>query len=80
MTETSVSRAALGPRVAEARALWSGAEVTRLDPWPALCDAVTCFALHDGVVQYFDTNHLTNSAARRLAPILEPVFQNLRRQ
>ncbi|SIT18062.1 Peptidoglycan/LPS O-acetylase OafA/YrhL, contains acyltransferase and SGNH-hydrolase domains [Roseivivax lentus] len=77
VTRTSVPRDALGPRMAAARALWSGAEVTLLDPWPALCDAHTCFATRDGVGQYFDTNHLTNSAARRLAPLLAPVFEGL---
>ncbi len=77
VTATQVDRETLAPRTAAARALWSGAEVTRIDPWPALCDAEACFAIHDGTGQYFDTNHLTNRAARRLAPLLAPAFVGL---
>lgn len=45
-----------------------------LDPWPQLCDDVSCHALINGVGQYFDNNHVTNSAARRLAPLFDPIF------
>ncbi|MHA6326449.1 acyltransferase family protein [Roseivivax sp. CAU 1753] len=74
VTQASVARADLAPRIAGARALWSGQDVIRLDPWPYLCDADRCFAINDGTGQYFDNNHLTNTAARRIAPLFAPVF------
>lgn len=57
---------------AQAAVAASGAQV--LDPWPLLCDAFLCEAIRDGQGQYFDNNHITNSAARRLRTIFAPVF------
>lgn len=46
-----------------------------IDPWPALCSATECSALHDGKGFYFDNNHLTNTAARALAPLFASLFK-----
>lgn len=46
-----------------------------IDPWPKLCDASECTVMQDGESWYFDNNHLTNRAARALAPFFEPVFE-----
>lgn len=77
-TETQVAREALAKRSALADAPWRAmaddGRITLLDPWPYLCDATHCSALHDGTGQYFDNNHLTNSAAVRLRGLFAPVF------
>lgn len=46
-----------------------------IDPWPQLCDASECSVMQDGESWYFDNNHLTNRAARVLAPLFAPVFE-----
>lgn len=55
------------------RALASSEQIRLIDPWPGLC-AETCNGLYEGVSYYFDNNHITNSGARALSPILAPVF------
>jgi len=77
-TQTTVETAALTPRLAMAETPWEQlaktGQVTLLDPWPAFCQNGLCSALHDGVGQYFDNNHVTNAAARRLSPLFASVF------
>jgi peptidoglycan/LPS O-acetylase OafA/YrhL len=51
------------------------ANIEVLDTWPYFCSAESCSAIADGVGQYFDNNHVTNSAARRLVPLFNRVFQ-----
>lgn len=50
----------------------TGAQV--LDPAPYFCEGDTCSALHDGKAQYFDNNHIINSAAIRIRPLFKDVF------
>jgi hypothetical protein len=47
---------------------------TLLDPAPYFCDLTTCSALFDGDAQYFDNNHIINSAAQRIRPLFTPLF------
>lgn len=47
---------------------------TLLDASPYLCDDAECSAIFDGTGQYFDNNHLTNSAARRIRNVFRPVL------
>lgn len=42
------------------------------DPLPAFCDAKLCYGSRNGQVLYRDTNHITASFARTLAPSLAP--------
>ncbi len=51
------------------------ANIEILDTWPYFCSTEFCMAIADGVGQYFDNNHVTNSAARRLVPLFDRVFQ-----
>ncbi len=46
-----------------------------LDSWPYFCDAVSCGAVHNGVGQYFDNNHLTNAASLRLRGVFDQVLE-----
>jgi len=48
--------------------------VTLLDPAPYFCQDAICNAVHEQTGQYFDNNHLTNSAARRIAPLFAPFW------
>ncbi len=77
-THTSVAIDTLAERKSAADAIWEGIAtdggITLIDPWPRLCDETRCFALHNGVGQYFDTNHLTNSAALRIRDLFTPVM------
>jgi hypothetical protein len=50
----------------------SGAQI--LDTWEWFCDPFLCDAVHGGVVQYFDNNHVTNAAARRMRAVFYPVM------
>lgn len=45
-----------------------------IDPLPALCDDTECPAMADGVVRYYDDNHLTETGNRRLIGTFKPVF------
>ncbi len=65
-------RAALGDAAIQA----SGAQV--IDTWPWFCGPFLCDAVHSGVGQYFDNNHVTNSAARRIRAIFYPVLARQR--
>ena len=80
----SVPRAALTLRTALADAPWvpmaESGTLTMIDPWPMLCDDITCHAVHEGVGQYFDNNHVTNAAALRLRALFAPVFERGERQ
>lgn len=42
--------------------------------WDELCDDGLCSAVHENVGQYFDNNHLTNSAAIRVRSVFDPIF------
>lgn len=48
-----------------------------LDPWPLFCDPEHCTTLHEGNSDYFDNNHITNTAARRARHVFEPVFASV---
>ncbi|MDO6479813.1 acyltransferase family protein [Shimia thalassica] len=48
--------------------------VQPIPTWPEMCDATTCYAIHDGTGQYFDNNHVTNAAAKRLRHVFAPAF------
>ena len=74
----TVSRADLQARIALGEAPFralDGKNMTFLDPWPMLCDASQCSAIQDGQGLYFDNNHITNTAARRLRGLFLPVFE-----
>lgn len=83
-TAPNVARSDLAARAALANAPWLPLEkdgaITLIDPWPGLCDDATCRAIHEGVGQYFDTNHVTNSAALRLRDLFEPAFRAATKQ
>jgi peptidoglycan/LPS O-acetylase OafA/YrhL len=48
---------------------------TILDPTPYFCEGDKCSALHDNKAQYFDNNHIVNSAAMRIRPLFADVFR-----
>ncbi len=85
ISEAETAAAVATPRAtAEARAARADAllaalaaegRIELIDPWPRLCDVAACHALHDGAGYYFDTNHLTNAAARALRDLFVPVFR-----
>lgn len=50
-------------------------QITLLDPWPRICTAQECATIQQGQGWYFDSNHLTNTAARALAPLFAPLFE-----
>ncbi len=83
-TQNAVSRDMLAVRTALADAPWTDlAErgvITLIDPWPMFCEGALCHAVHGGVGQYFDNNHVTNSAAMRVRSLFQPVFDKDRRQ
>ncbi|MEE2945790.1 MAG: acyltransferase family protein [Pseudomonadota bacterium] len=57
-------------------ALEADAKIKIIRSWDQFCDDATCFAIHDGIGQYFDNNHLTNSAALRIRNVFEPIFES----
>ncbi|MEM9579107.1 MAG: acyltransferase family protein [Pseudomonadota bacterium] len=72
-----ISQQEVEARDAPLAGLWGALASTGtllLDPAPFLCSGGTCSAVHDGVGQYFDNNHLTNSAARRIRSLFEPFW------
>lgn len=80
-TRASVPRDAIVLRSALSDAPWlplatSGA-ITFLDTWPFFCTQNLCSAIQQNQGQYFDNNHLTNSAAIRIREVLRPVFDPL---
>ncbi len=48
--------------------------VRLIDTWPYFCDAQACSAMRDGKAQYFDNNHITNSAGIRLRRVFYPIL------
>ena len=48
--------------------------VTLFDPAPFFCSDAMCSALHGGKAQYFDNNHIINSAAIRIRSLFAPLF------
>ncbi|MGP6089415.1 acyltransferase family protein [Antarctobacter jejuensis] len=81
VTEFSVAEDAIVLRGTLSDAPWlplseSGA-ITFLDTWPYFCADGTCSAIQQAQGQYFDNNHLTNSAAIRIREVLRPVFEPL---
>lgn len=54
--------------------LASQSKIVWLRTWPKFCDGASCGVLHDGKANYFDNNHITNSAASRIRDVLEPLF------
>ncbi|TCL00732.1 peptidoglycan/LPS O-acetylase OafA/YrhL [Shimia isoporae] len=77
--DEATRRAAIGRTEANARAALAQEAVSRsganlLPTWDRFCDAFLCEAVHEGTGQYFDNNHLTNSAARRIRDVFAPVF------
>ncbi|WP_425071545.1 acyltransferase family protein [Sagittula sp. S175] len=76
--EPEVTRNALISRAARSEAPWrdlvQAGRVRWLDPWPYFCGREDCGAVHDGVGQYFDNNHVTNRAALRVREVFAPVF------
>ena len=46
-----------------------------VDPLPAFCDDALCHVERDGVSRYTDSDHLTQRAARELAPLFEGAFE-----
>ena len=80
----SVARADLSERADLADAPWrdlaDGGAIKLIDPWPQLCDDTACHAIQNDVGQYFDTNHVTNSAALRMRELFAPFFVRARDQ
>jgi peptidoglycan/LPS O-acetylase OafA/YrhL len=57
----------------------ASAEVRRLDPATILCDAAGfCHAADDGHALYGDFNHLSALGTKKLEPLLEPMFEEIR--
>ncbi|MGR3715053.1 MAG: acyltransferase family protein [Shimia sp.] len=73
-TLSAIGRADAENRAASAQAavVQSGGNI--LGTWDQFCDAFLCDAVIENTGQYFDNNHLTNAAARRIRAVLEPVF------
>lgn len=75
----SISRAEVADRHASHAEVWNDLEanglITWIKTWDHLCDATKCYALHDGIGQYFDNNHLTNSASLRLRNVFVDLFE-----
>ncbi|MBP0484317.1 acyltransferase family protein [Sagittula salina] len=84
VVETDVDPTALLGRSEQADAPWmplvAAGRVQWIDPWPRFCDATRCSALAGGVGQYFDNNHVTNNAARRVRDLFAPVFRGALRE
>ncbi len=83
-TEPVMSRDTLALRAAISDAPWlplaEAGAIHWIDSWPRFCTADTCSAIHDDIGQYFDNNHITNSAARRVRDLFTPVFASVTRQ
>ncbi len=81
VTVPTVARDAIVLRGALSDAPWlpqaEAGAITFLDTWPYFCTDRTCSAIRQDQGQYFDNNHLTNSAALRIREVLRPVFDPL---
>ena len=77
-TEASVPAAAIILRATLSDAPWvpleEAGKITFMDTWPYFCRDGICSAVQQGQGQYFDNNHLTNSASIRIREVLRPVF------
>lgn len=71
----NVSTKDLESRIETSEVAFAGLDVTIIDPWPLLCDEKSCTVVHDGKGYYFDNNHVTNTGARQLRQIFNPVFR-----
>lgn len=79
-TKFSVSRTALPARTALSetpwRALAKNGVIKWIDPYPMMCSADKCGAIHDTKLGiqgwYFDNNHITNAASRVLRGLFVP--------
>ncbi len=84
VTQSFVEVEALALRAALADAIWqpltANGSIEMLDPWPAFCEAGRCSAIHNGIGQYFDNNHVTNAGALRARDVFRPVFARDARQ
>ncbi|WP_299926909.1 acyltransferase family protein [uncultured Pelagimonas sp.] len=84
VTKSTATVDGLAVRAAMADAPWlslaESGSINWIDSWPGFCDGSTCGALHENVGQYFDNNHVTNSAALRVRALFEPVFESVTRQ
>jgi peptidoglycan/LPS O-acetylase OafA/YrhL len=60
----ALDRAAAGE--AAFKPLATQGRITWLESWGYFCDDAACRALHEEVGQYFDNNHITNSASLRV--------------
>lgn len=49
-------------------------DVKFIDPTPMFCSGDTCSALYEGKAQYFDNNHIINSASVRIRTLFAPFF------
>ncbi|MBV7395164.1 acyltransferase family protein [Mameliella sediminis] len=80
-TQSTVPAEAIVLRATLSDAPWvplaEGGRIAFLDTWPYFCADGICSAVQDGRGQYFDNNHLTNSAAIRIRDVLRPVFAPL---
>lgn len=52
------------------------ASVHVIDSWPEFCTPSICSAMQGGFSNYFDNNHITNTAARRIRHLFAPIFEN----
>lgn len=50
-------------------------QVHLIRSWQDFCSEAVCAAVHDGVGRYFDNNHITNTQAKKVRRIFDPVFQ-----
>ncbi|WP_417205738.1 acyltransferase family protein [Antarctobacter sp.] len=80
-TQDTVPAAAIVLRAILSDAPWlplaTAGRITFLDTWPYFCTDGLCSAVQQGQGQYFDNNHLTNSAAIRIREVLGPIFTPL---
>lgn len=81
ITQVAMKRDDMILRAAIADAPWlplaDADSITWIDSWPRFCDTHSCSALHAGTGQYFDNNHVTNSAAIRVRDLFAPVFDSV---
>ncbi len=68
------SLADLTQRNAEADLMSAAIGAKTIDPWPEFCDDTACSAMAGGFAGYFDNNHITNTNARRIRHLFDPVF------
>ncbi len=52
--------------------------VSWIPTWSKFCNPTACYAVKQGVGQYFDNNHITNRASLRVRHLFAPVFSPAR--